>query len=199
MAKISNFLKHPLFLLLAGTLAGSYIIPRINSESSRSNLLQQRKIVVATDIVENNSKVHRLISALGTNLEMFHKHTDEEHYKQDIQELNQHMHKDMQEFNQFAWWWFWKIAQEATITRLTNTKDMNDIKTNLHKYSKNLNESSEVIEKFWITVSSPNYNPGDPKVTSSMIDTRKILIEKQKERDLLVSLIIQKFAVDEKN
>src|SRR6476661_6537513 len=63
--------KHPLVILLVGTLLSSVFIPDINRRATRARELEERRAERALTAVKTNSEVDRLLNLLLTDFASF--------------------------------------------------------------------------------------------------------------------------------
>src|SRR5262245_13403099 len=70
---IFSVLKHPLFLLVVGSVIGSFLIPWISQKNDKSRVLREARLKKAVDIVNNNTMTLSQLNSLVTRLGIFHK------------------------------------------------------------------------------------------------------------------------------
>src|SRR5437870_12105468 len=70
---VSGALKHPLFLLIIGSIIGSFLIPWISEKNDKSRVLREARLKKAVEIVDNNTRTLSQLNSLVTRLGIFHK------------------------------------------------------------------------------------------------------------------------------
>lgn len=53
---ILNVLRHPLLLLVIGSVIGSFLIPWISQKTDRNRVLREARLKKAVEIVNNNTE-----------------------------------------------------------------------------------------------------------------------------------------------
>src|SRR5438270_10956344 len=110
--------KHPLVILLVGTLLGSVFIPEINSRATRAREFEELRAERALAAVKTNSEVDRLLNLLLTDFAYFWNDTKDGEFESRRPELRAKIYETHKEFDRFAWWWFDQAWQEAAILGL---------------------------------------------------------------------------------
>jgi hypothetical protein len=116
-AHISQMLRHPLFLLVAGTALGSVIIPGLTTIAASQKLQQETEQQTALEVLQDGSEVDRDFNEVRTHIEAFIDRQRQAHdalasQKADVQAKFDDLY---QEFNKVAWWW---PAQESNKARV---------------------------------------------------------------------------------
>ena len=68
-----HVLKHPLFLMVVGSVIGSFLIPWISQKTDRNRVLREARLKKSVEIVTNNTETISQLSVLVTRLGIFHK------------------------------------------------------------------------------------------------------------------------------
>lgn len=166
----SGFLRHPLFLLLAGVfataLATAVLVPWISSRANRNNLLQEARLKKAIEIRNKSTTINGQLNTLFTRLGMFHQ--DNIRLKPPSPELRRVQAKladDMNnrylEFDKEAWWWYKDIYEEARLLEVLppeGTERSRKLRKDLDQYAENIRKSVTAIGVFWHACVAQNYD-----------------------------------------
>ena len=68
-----HILRHPLFLLVVGSVIGSFLIPWISQKTDRNRVLREARLKKAVEIVNHNTETISQLNAMVTRLGIFHK------------------------------------------------------------------------------------------------------------------------------
>ena len=193
---VIEYLRHPLVVLLVGSLVGSIVIPYINARSTETRLFQEARLRKATEIMnhsrEFSSEMNSLMTAIGSyhfdNIRMRIRPAE---YKQTQKEFNKKMNDRYIEFDKKAWWWYGSLLQEAAILKLASQDDLRKIDEDIKKYAANVNEHTGVMGELWHAVVSPDYDPHDEKIARFIEVANKKVAELSEDRRIIIEHIIQ--------
>ena len=142
--------KHPLVILLIGTLLSSIFIPDINRRATRARELEERRAERALAAVKTNSEVDRLLNLLLTDFASFWNDTEEGKFESRRAELRPKIYETYKEFDRFAWWWFDQAWQEAVILGLIEKETIEKEEDAAYsEYKDSLLASSSAINRIW--------------------------------------------------
>jgi hypothetical protein len=196
---VVNGLRHPLTLLIIGSLLGSFLIPYINSLSNRRQLLREARLKKVLEILHNNSGIKSQLNVMRTRLGMFHQ--DNLRQKPSPTELKQRQDKLAEdinerylEFDKVAWWWHKDLYQEAIILEITTPDGSQKLAASLSEYGKNVEESVNALNVFWAACLSRDYDwKESEKVIQIVKEMDKKWADLDSRREKLVSDIVRDF------
>ena len=202
-ANVVNGLRHPLTLLIIGSLLGSFIIPYISSLSSKKQLLREARLKNALEILHNDSNIDSQLNVMRTRLGMFHQ--DNSRQKPSPTELKQRQDKLAEdinarylEFDRTAWWWHKNLYQEAIILELTPPTGSGELLKRLDEYNKNVVDTVDALNKYWSASLSRDYKLEESgKITQIREEMDKNWDDLRKKRKTLVSKIVKDFTTPE--
>ena len=143
--------KHPLFLLIAGTMIGSFVVPRVNSRMERERQLQDQRSAKGVAVLNAGLDTERRFNLVQTEFEAFYK--DElvpgKANEKSKQTLQDRVHKTYQEFNQDAWWWHTQALDEVKILRLVDATRLQELEHAVNDYQQTLIKSTTALDPYW--------------------------------------------------
>jgi hypothetical protein len=142
-------LKHPVFILLLGTLISSVIIPYIVGRSAHARQLEELRAQSALSAVKNSDDVDRQLNILLTTFESFWKDIDEAKREDQKAELRTKIYSLYEEFDRTAWWWFDESRQQAALLGLFSDQEAKEAEEISAKYRKSLTESAAAVDSAW--------------------------------------------------
>lgn len=150
--EVLGIFKHPLFLLLVGSILSYFIIPAISSISDKERRISEQKLDLAHKIIDQNTEINRDLNSLFVTLELFRK--DHEHVS-DLDLLNesrQSTHNDMLKlylhFDSEAWFWGANFIFKSYTSEM-DTEDIKNLKNSITKYLQDLIKSTMLIDTIW--------------------------------------------------
>jgi hypothetical protein len=190
--------RHPLFLLLLGSLIGSVLIPWLNTRADRQRLLREARLKAASEIIRHNLDMNQKLNTLQTTLELFHKNnassvipvSERSHERAALRIRFDSAYLD---FDQFAWWWYRDIYRDAVLLGIADKQKLKIISTALEAYTRNLSDSAGTVYSFAYQCFGPGYDPADQGLTTRMGATRRRLTDLAFEREKLISQITHQF------
>jgi hypothetical protein len=167
-ARAIEALKHPLVLLLAGSLFGSLLIPRINEQSNQKKLRHEERLKMAISIIEHSHETDRQMSGLMNFLDLFRK--DHQVRMAGGPSLPSEQYKAREKFNDMylafnaqAWFWHWNIRSESTLSSLATPEESAKITALSYEYTNALLEETQAMSQIWGAFLKKGFNPRDPK------------------------------------
>ena len=186
MGKNSTLLeisKHPLLILLIGTLLGSVLIPEINRRSTRARELEELRAKRVLAAVEANSEVDRHLNLVLTSFESFWKDTAEGTLDSRRPELRTKVYGLYEEFDRSAWWWFDQAWQEATILGLLEKEDAKKERAKISsEYKESLLASVKAIDPVWHMSLRQSPPPSQEEAAKALDVARQQLWESRTKR-----------------
>jgi Mg2+ and Co2+ transporter CorA len=165
-----DFLKHPLLLLIAGSIIGSILIPRISEKASHARALQDARLRKAVDIIDNNTRTISQLNALRTRLGMFH--TDNVRLSPapaKLDALRDKLSADMNdrylEFEKNGWWWYRDLNDEAVVLEIVPPTGSDKLRSDVNAYHKNILDTVKLLNEMWHACVDARYDYKDPHVT----------------------------------
>lgn len=193
-----EFLKHPLLLLIVGSVIGSILIPRISEKASRTKALQDARLSKAVEIVDNNTKTFSQLNALRTRLGMFH--TDNVRLKPSpakLKELQDKLSEDMNnrylEFERTGWWWYRDLNDEAVILEIVPPTGSDKLRDDVNAYHANVVQTVTVLNEMWHPCVEGGYDYKDGRVTQIMEKVNKEWEDLGNARNQLVNNLVADF------
>jgi hypothetical protein len=187
-----ELLRHPLFLLLIGTLLGSLIIPAINKRIDRERLQKEARLKFSTELIERNMEIDGYLNTFLTSLELFHKGCVRDSIKltdfsKQQADLREKMREKYGELDALAWFWYSKMRFQARTIGIQELKPVDEL---FEEHKKSVENSVSIITQFWNLCLENDYKPKDPAVQDSMEKTRKSFTSSIEDRGKIVSRII---------
>lgn len=143
--------KHPLVVLLAGTLLGSVLIPFVNSEIDRERRLRDLRAEHSRVVLKSSLDVERKLNLLNTAFESF--------YKDDVvsgqttvdsrRALRVRVYELHEDFDRDAWWWHEQLLDEAKVVGLLDDARLSQLERAVRNYKNALLTSTELLDRYW--------------------------------------------------
>lgn len=184
-----QILKHPLLILLLGTLLGSVIVPYISGRSARAREIEELRVTSAVAAVQNGNDVDRRLNGLLTTFESFWKDTPEAERAARKGELRSKIYSLYEEFDHTAWWWFDESRHQARLLGLLSEKEAIEAEALSSQYRHGLEEGVAAIDSAWQISLRQSPPPNDAEAAKVLTHARKRLDETRMER----YLILEKF------
>ena len=192
-----NILKHPLFLLLIGTIISSIIIPAIASHFSYKNKLQRIRLELSSNLIEKDGAIKIAINNLKSTLEifvddycMFH---DSINLRSAQNELRLDMNRKYEKFEEVAWFWHAKYnlkAQELNFDSIA-TETLSEL---LGSYNVNVEETSKSLDTLWNVCLKKSFACDLPELEPIKKYLRQEIDQKNNERATIILELIQLIA-----
>jgi hypothetical protein len=189
-----SFLKHPLFLLLLGTVLSYLVVPWISEISSHKRLVQEQRIDLAADILKQALQDDQQLSTIHTAFEIF--------YKQQIafspgdpgapKQLHENFAKLYSEFDRHAWWWDHDLPLKSALLGLSLDRQ-NDIGKLHELYKQNLLKSVEQVEQLRVQFCVAHYHPKNARNAQVLDETKKALDHLAIDRGAIASQMARTF------
>ena len=192
-------LKHPLFLMVVGSIIGSFLIPWVSHKTDRNRALREARLKKSVEIVNHNTQTLSQLNALVTRLGIFHK--DNIRLKPSpakLDELQDELAKDMNsryaEFEKTGWWWYRSLNDEAVILEIVPPSGSDKLRKDVNAYGENIAQTVTSFNDFWHKCLSKEYDFAE-NGNVSQIQTRmnERLNQLAGERVILVSNLVQDF------
>jgi hypothetical protein len=165
-----DFLKHPLLLLMVGSIVGSILIPHISERTSRTKALQDARLRKAVEIIDNNTRTISQLNALRTRLGMFH--NDNVRSKPTPAKLKEWQDKlgaDMNdrylEFEKTGWWWYRDLNDEAVILEIVPPTGSDKLRNDVNAYHTNILDTVKALNEMWHPYVDADYDYKDSHMT----------------------------------
>jgi hypothetical protein len=194
---ILKALRHPLTVLLMGTIITSLAIPWLNARSARARQIQEAQQAKAMEIIKSIGADNVRLNAVRSAFDVFEKEGGLTGGPALIEErrveLRKRVYDSYGDFEQTAWWWYGEIGREAELFGWLPKSDMSTFQTLATHYQENLLQSAAAIQKPWKRyLSQVNENTTDKK-TPMMPAIESELGHKQAERDQLGAAMVRLF------
>lgn len=193
-----ELLKHPLVLLIVGSIIGSILIPKISEKSSRTKALQDARLRKAVEIVDNNTRTVSQLNALRTRLGMFH--TDNLRLKppaarlKELQDkLREEMNNQYLEFERTGWWWYRDLNDEAVILEIVPPTGSEKLREHVNAYHANIIQTVTALNEMWHPCIDSAYDYKDGRVTQIQDKVSKEWDDLLKARNKAVNDLVADF------
>ena len=187
--KFDQFCRHPLTLLLIGTLTGSVLIPWVAGRANKQAVLAEARVKEAIDIMTTSNSVNAMLNKMMTALETFEKYSAPESQEEYRRRREEHRHTIdtlYADFDSTAWWWTWNAYNQARVLHLISSTKLDQFKEEIIKYNENLKQTTEALGQAWMDL------PDDPRQAQHqpvMPTLGKRLDELRRQRDDIVQRI----------
>ncbi|HKO35275.1 MAG TPA: hypothetical protein VJV21_02270 [Pyrinomonadaceae bacterium] len=198
---ILNVLRHPLLLLVVGSVIGSFLIPWISHKTDRSRVLREARLKKKVEITNKNtetiSKLHLRVTRLG----IFHK--DNIRLKPSpakLAVLQDKLGEDMNDlyadFQREGWWWYRSLNDEAVILEIVPPGGFDKLRKDVDAYEKNITDTVAAFNAFWHKCLSKEYDFQDANITQIQNQMYERLEQLRQERIGLVNNLVQDFTAE---
>ena len=194
-------LKHPLFLMVVGSVIGSFLIPWISQKTDRSRVLREARLKKKVEIISKNTETISQLNVLVTRLGTFHK--DNIRLKPSpprLAELQDKLREDMNklytDFEKTGWWWYRSLNDEAVILEIVPQSGSDKLRLDVNLYGENIKETVKAFNDFWHKCLSKEYD-FEEKGNVSQIQAKMYerLNQLENERVVLVNNLVQDFTI----
>jgi len=193
-----EILKHPLLLLIVGSIIGSILIPRISEQASRTKVLQDARLRKAVEIVDNNTVTISQLNALRTRLAMFH--GDNVRLKPPparLKELQDKLAQDMNdrylEFEKTGWWWYRALNEQAVILEIVPPAGSDKLRSHVNAYHDNIGQTVNVLQEMWHACVDAGYDYQDARFTQIQEKMNKEWNDVDQARNQVVNDLVADF------
>jgi hypothetical protein len=195
---VLGFLSHPLFLLVVGSVIGSFLIPRISEQTGKKRVLQDARLRKAVEIVDNNTRTSSELNSIVTRLATFHdenvrlkpspaKLSD----RQD--KLAEEVSRRYEEFEKTGWWWYRDLIDEAVILELVPATGSDKLREHVNAYGANILQTVNTINELRHSCLAADYDYKDGRVTKIKEDVNTKLSNLFNARNDLVNHLVGDF------
>jgi len=193
-----DFFRHPLVLLIVGSVIGSFLIPRISEQTHKKKVLQDARLRKAVEIIDNNTRTVSQLNAMVTKLATFH---DENiRLKPSPAKLTERQDKlaesiasRYEEFEKTGWWWYRDLNDEAVILELVPATGSARLSKDVDAYAQNILQTVNALGDLRHACLAGDYNYKDERVTKIKNDVNKKLNDLFSERNNLVNHLVNDF------
>lgn len=154
--------KHPLVLLLIGTLLGSLIIPYLKDRETRNRELTNLRVEKAFAAFNANKDVNADLNGMMTGFENLLKARINTLEPERDHDLQRQIYGHHTAFNRDAWWWFPQLITEVQLFGLLDSESAAEARVLAKKYDAELVATTKTLEPFWLLMESePVLSPPD--------------------------------------
>jgi hypothetical protein len=180
--KLGKLLSHPLFILVAGTVLGSLIIPWITGIAAGRQLQREAQQKTALEGLEQGFEVDRRFNAVETAVESFHKRQDQTGSVLAAEQpaVRTQIGDLYQQFNGTAWWWFRQEFHKAKVLDLLSEARLRSLEDLDECYGFNLLSSTAELSRLETLVLADRRSPASADEASAI---HQRLDELTSERD----------------
>jgi len=179
---LPEVLKHPLIVLLLGSLIGSVIVPYVSGRSARAGQIEELKMSSALAAVKNNNDVDRRLNILITTFGSFWKDTQETTREDRKAELRTKIYGLYEEFDQTAWWWFDEARQQAKLLGLLSEEEASETEAISAQYNNSLGKSVAALDSVWQISLRQSPSPSGKEAANVLARARESLAKDRVDR-----------------
>jgi len=187
--KIDRFCRHPLTLLLVGTLTGSVLIPWVAGRANKQAVLTEARVKEAIDIMTTSNSVNAMLNKMMTALKTFEDYStpeSQEDYRRRREEHRQKIDALYADFESIAWWWPSNAYNQARILRLIPPSKLDKFQDETGKYVENLVETLRTLDPVWSALPDEPKSPQTAEHKTITPTLKKRLDELKTQRDEIV-------------
>jgi hypothetical protein len=187
-------LKHPLVLLLIGSVLSYLLVPWIGEKLSHKHVLQEGRVNQARDVLKqvlvDDEQLNRIETAYG----MFDNGaaSDPKGYKAAQAELRRTSRELYLEFDGHAWWWRHDLPMLSELLGLPTESKKTIENLNL-AYEANLKESCLQLALLGRQFLGDDYVPRNPKNAEVLNAVKDRMTDLGKERSYITSRLVSLF------
>lgn len=202
---VVGFLKHPMFLLVMGSVLTYFIVPAVTARINQGKAINELKLKRASEISVNSIEFEGKINVLRAVLETFH--DNQVDFKLNSVEFHVAQMELVRVFNErrFAlsekeWWWLRNLQRDAAIHNLVAPEKQNQFNADVEQYIKNVGAAHDAMRPLWKALKDPGYRPGDETTEKKIAEMRTKMAGDMDgllgERTSIVDRISRLFAQD---
>lgn len=195
-SKFIKFFRHPITLLIIGSIITYFLIPWIHERVSKNENERREKLEIASRFIRQNMEMNQDFNSLLTSLELFHKYSSPEHLVEDKNKLRMASKEMYLKIDKNVWWWHWNLYEEAKLNKLIPESEQKYVENSLVKYTDSWSQIMGSLEKLWKACLDENYKQEDNNIDTLMNKTRKLSEDTRLARDSLIRGIISKFDIE---
>jgi hypothetical protein len=148
---VAEAVKHPLFVLLVGTLLGSIAIPQVNRSIEADRRLATTRVEYAQKALQSARDVDRKLNVISTLLDNFRKDqvNPQTLTNESISQLRTQLYKLYEDFDREAWWWHWQALEDSDLLGLLTADTRQDFADAAEAYQRNLVAATQALDPLW--------------------------------------------------
>lgn len=198
-----EFLRHPLLLLVVGTIIGSILIPYFSERATKKKVLQEARLRKAVDIVDTNTRTVSQLNSLSTRVAMFHENNVRlKPSPVELRTLRDKLIEDMDarylEFEKIGWWWYRDLNDEAIILNIVPSNGSDQLREHINSYGQNMLDTTNALKTLWHPCISSDYDYKGKK-GEEISEIKKNMDAKLQElfnaRNAIVNQLVSDFTV----
>lgn len=175
-------LRHPLLLLLLGTLLGSVLIPYVSSQAAHSREIEELRTERALAALQESNNVDRRLNVLVTSFGTFWADTNDGTRESRQDELREKIYRVYEEFDRTAWWWFDEAWQTARYLNLLDDKEAKEARDLSEEYKASLLKCTAALDEIWRMSLTQNPLPSQRDADAVLARVRKTLGDSRTQR-----------------
>jgi len=193
--RLASASRHPLVLLLAGSMLGSVLIPWVSGRMERTRHLNELRAQYSTTTLRTSWDVDRKLNLVVTAFDLFHK--DEMEGRIPTTEAREAFRKEVdslyRDFDRDAWWWHWQILHEARVLKLAPSERLDEFGHFANEYNATLVSATGEIDRLWTEmIRRPGSVPLEQR-DATLKEVKRRLTELQNNRRDLVRQMVNVF------
>lgn len=179
---MQRILKHPLFLLILGTLLGSVLIPFITSQAAHAREVEEVRSQRALSALQENYQVEERLNVLLTTFGTFWSETDDTNREARRPELRTKIYSVYEEFDRTGWWWFDEAWQTARILSLLSPSETQEAQKLSDDYRASLRTFTEAMDPVWKMSLAQTPPPSAAEAEAALARARTVLNDSRTKR-----------------
>jgi hypothetical protein len=162
-------LRHPLTILLIGTVLGSILIPWGADVLSKQRAKQEAKTQLLMRILEYDTVTRQGLLSIHTRLYTFHENMrsfapSESELRTEQGKLFEAANNQYLEFDKGVWPTAQQIMNELRVHKLVSDSELEVIHKNFDEYQRQMWYARDAIADLWHACMSAKYSPSDPSI-----------------------------------
>ena len=158
-----EFLRHPLLLLVVGSIIGSFLIPYLTDRATKKKVLQEARLRKAVDIVDTNTRMVSQLNSISTRVSMFHENNlrlkpSPEELRTARDKLIEDIDERYLEFEKAGWWWYRDLIDEAVILKIVPPNGSDQLREHINSYGQNMLDTTNALKTMWHPCISAEYD-----------------------------------------
>jgi hypothetical protein len=148
VACFSRWSKHPLLVLLLGSLISVYLIPQIISWADEKKALREARVKLGSEFSDRNTEFNSKNNALATLMWQFHTQAslDPDGLKGYQDQFRKEYLARRMALDEMAWWWYRNLETRAKSLNLT-AEESNQLQLDLESYAGSVEKTIRALNE----------------------------------------------------
>jgi hypothetical protein len=192
-----SWLRHPLTVLIFGSVLSATVIPWISARLNDRQLINDARLQLCKDILQKSMQNNQMLNSMNTSVNLFLKAksfavsaaTAQREQDAELSKIDEQYH----EFDKVAWWWYPGLPTEAKLLRIEVNPNA-DLQQQLKLYNEKLVAATDVLNGIWDLCVRQTCKASDPGVQIKLHEADGKLRNLQTERDTVTGRLVNLFA-----